>query len=95
MVDDYPTCSRVKEEQASGRVLRINDADPNKTAIVVDIMFKAYAEEPLTSVLENATNANQVLFYNIAGNCIIGKIKNNRESRKTNKKTNKFSLKST
>lgn len=81
---NYPTRSRVKEEQAAGRVLRINDAEPNKTAIVVDVMFKTYAEEPLTSVLENATNANQVLFYNIAGNCIIGKIKKSKEFRNRN-----------
>ena len=69
---NYPTCSRVKAEQCAGRVLRINDKDAHKTAIIVDIMFKKYATEPLVSVLETATNAKQVLFYNIAGKCVLG-----------------------
>ena len=68
---NYPTRSRVKEEQTSGRVIRIDENNKDKIAFVVDTVFRRTKNESVEDILYTASNAQQVLFKDIAGGMIL------------------------
>ena len=68
---NYPTRSRVKEEQTSGRVIRIDENNKDKIAFVIDTVFRRTINERVEDILYTAANAKQVLFKDIAGGMIL------------------------
>ena len=60
---NYPTASQVREAQCSGRALRRDSENPNKMALVVDIVFK---KEDGGDVYDQIARNGQVLFKDVA-----------------------------
>ena len=67
---NYPTHSHVKAEQSAGRVIRLDDKNPNKVAFIVDTVFKKHKKDTFDTALQTARHANQVLFKDVAG-CMV------------------------
>lgn len=68
---NYPSASAVRIEQASGRVLRINQKNPNKIAYVLDTVFRGGEQEPIEDTIITARKHGQVLFRDIAGAAVL------------------------
>ena len=68
---NYPSASAVRIEQASGRVLRINQKNPNKIAYVLDTIFRGGKQEPIEDTIITARKHGQVLFRDIAGAAVL------------------------
>ena len=68
---NYPSASAVRIEQASGRVLRINQNNPHKIAYVLDTVFRGGEQEPIEDTIITAREHGQVLFRDIAGAAVL------------------------
>lgn len=68
---NYPTHSRVKEEQTVGRAIRTDDENPKKIAFVLDTIFRTKPDETQEDILKNAADARQVLFNDIADGLMV------------------------
>ena len=68
---NYPSASAVRIEQASGRVLRINQKNPNKITYVLDTVFRGGEQEPIEDTIITARKHGQVLFRDIAGAAVL------------------------
>ena len=69
LVINYPTASFVREAQCSGRALRTDKDNPNKMALVLDIVFK---KDDGVDVYEQIAKNGQVLFKDVAGDvCVL------------------------
>ena len=71
MCINYPTRSRVRAEQTAGRAIRIDENNPNKIAFIVDTVFRGTPHERVEDIFYTASNAQQVLFKDIAGDIFI------------------------
>jgi len=60
---NYPTASKVRSAQRSGRALRRDDARPDKLALVVDVAFK---RRKSGDILQEIHDNGQVLFMDVA-----------------------------
>lgn len=70
---NYPTASQVREAQCSGRALRKDGDNPNKMALVIDIVFK---KENGGDVYEQIAQNGQVLFKDVAEDiCFLSPIR--------------------
>ena len=65
---NYPSCSVVKIEQASGRILR---PQVNKFAYVLDTVFRGAPNETLQDTMKNVVGSGQVLFCDIADAVVL------------------------
>lgn len=68
---NYPTHSRVKEEQTVGRAIRTDDENPKKIAFVLDTVFRTKPDETQEDILKNAATARQVLFNDVANGHMV------------------------
>ena len=81
---NYPTASQVREAQCSGRALRADKENPQKMALVLDIVFK---KENGTDVYEEIAKNGQMLFKDIAKDvCVLAPDYQRAVSETTNKK---------